>query len=649
MNTRLSHSLIGGFFILIMSGLFSSVLAKDYQVKYRLEGVRSLEEAKSIAATIATLTGSDRKAFLAMDDSHRRTFLAMSDSDRRAILAMGDSNRKKLMEVMAREVGTQSVLQVTPSSKPSEWVKLFTPSVPKSGGAFKVAGTIAGEMMKKYLALADADFPPIIPLPQLPPALNLKQDEYELDDEFEERVKEETEKRRKEIEALQATYREKVEARNGHIGLLQLVGKQRREKADMARRVFVRDAILIGWKGFSLSKPELDKKNGDVYLRLTSRQHNFQERVTMNTRKTRKLRKALFTNLPKVAQGVAFDLGEDGTLSLSKVTVKFGGEEAEGELADPDKKISSGEMVAVIDSSGGNQEFSELQKLQKQNPNLKGDFQTGTIIWKDGRTAKVSYKDDIPALLKKMRGHPVDKSRWLLVIGAEKYRSTDDILYAERSAKLFTEAAVRALGVRKGNVVALYNEQATGGGIKHETRRLLENVREGDTIYFYYNGHGVPVPAKDNDPYLLPTDMIPDYIDEDPYFSLRNFYKMLTDSKADKVFAFVDSCFTGQTDNKSVYKGTKGATRLAPKKVSFDQSKMALITAGTDKQFSNAYEKRGHRLFTYFLIKSLLNNRADIRNLYKEVSVAVSDESREKGSGYKQDPVFAGNENLKLR
>ena len=110
----------------------------------------------------------------------------------------------------------------------------------------------------------------------------------------------------------------------------------------------------------------------------------------------------------------------------------------------------------------------------------------------------------------------------------------------------------------------------------------------------------------------------------------------------------MDSCFTGKTDGASVFGGGTAPVSVAPRNVAFDHQKMAVITAGTDKQYSNALRDRGHRLFSYYLMHSLLNGRRDVRSLYQEVSVAVRDKSQELGGTNQQDPVLAGNSELRF-
>ena len=185
------------------------------------------------------------------------------------------------------------------------------------------------------------------------------------------------------------------------------------------------------------------------------------------------------------------------------------------------------------------------------------------------------------------------------------------------------------------------------GRIQMKMKKLLRRVKNGDTIYFYYSGHGIPVTSQNNEPYILPIDVEPEFISEAPFFKLKNIYKTLGDSKASKVVAFIDSCFSGATDGVSVIKGV-AATRLKAKNVTFDKKKMVVLTAGKDKQYSNMYEEKKYRLFSYFLMESMLKGRTSVKDIYSDVYIKVKDKSYEMGDMKLQEPTISGNKKIKL-
>lgn len=238
----------------------------------------------------------------------------------------------------------------------------------------------------------------------------------------------------------------------------------------------------------------------------------------------------------------------------------------------------------------------------------------------------------------------INPKYWLFAISIEDYEETDDIAFSNRSANALIATMQYRLGISKRRTVAILDDKATSGRIQDKLVSKLDQVQEGDTIFFYYSGHGIP-DVKTKEPYILPRDMTPGTITRNNFFKLDNIYKTLNSSKAGKVVAFVDSCFSGSTDNKSLYKGV-AAARLKPKKVAVDKTKMVVLTAGTDEQFSNQFEDKRHRLFTYYLIKGLNNDKFDIRSLYKYVRDNVEEVSYELGDSYLQTPTIQGDRKI---
>lgn len=262
--------------------------------------------------------------------------------------------------------------------------------------------------------------------------------------------------------------------------------------------------------------------------------------------------------------------------------------------------------------------------------------------------SKLKNLNELENLLKKSKQVLSDNKKWLFVVGIEKYEYTDNIIYAQKSAEMFAQTMQKTSGVPKENSFVLIDNHATQAEIKTNLKRMLRRVKSGDTIYFYYNGHGVPVPTLNNEPFMLPSNSEPDYIADEKYFSLQNIYSQLSDSKAAKVIAVVDSCFSGVTDGKAVLKGV-AATKIVAKKVTFNKEKMVVITAGNSHQYSNGYDKKGYRLFSFFVMKNILNGDTNIKDLYKNSKQETYDASLEEyGNGRTQDPQIDGNIRMSL-
>ena len=109
----------------------------------------------------------------------------------------------------------------------------------------------------------------------------------------------------------------------------------------------------------------------------------------------------------------------------------------------------------------------------------------------------------------------------------------------------------------------------------------------------------------------------------------------------------MDSCFSGSTDGHSLFTGVAGSV-LVPKKVTFNHDKMVVLTAGREKQFSNMYPKKGHRLFSYFVMKSLLEGKRAVSDVYNYVYPKVKSVSNGFGDLKRQEPTIEGNEGLRF-
>jgi hypothetical protein len=313
---------------------------------------------------------------------------------------------------------------------------------------------------------------------------------------------------------------------------------------------------------------------------------------------------------------------EDSKVFLEKITLKYKNKKYTAVFTDKYFKFSQPKLTLA------------KNYIESQLSNEKSS--------KEYMLANKLFDNDLEKLQNSTKKVSEDSHKWALVIGIQKYRYSADISHASRSATRFSKVLNHALGVPKSNIYAIMDEDATGTIIKRRIKQMLHKVKKGDTVYFYYNGHGVPVPSLKNEPYILTSDGSVEYVQDDSYFALKNIYKTLTDSKAKKVVAFVDSCFSGGTDGKALIEGV-AAARVLPKSVGFNKRKMSIMTAGQGHQYSNGYDKKGHRLFSYFLMKNLLEGERDMTQLFNKVSRHTTQKSFELyGDLRRQEPSFEG-------
>ncbi len=496
------------------------------------------------------------------------------------------------------------------------------------------------QLASDWLNLKEIIKPAKIIMPTLPPAVELTQENWEGDSEFETRVAQLNKARQARINQLQADYRHKVEVRNSKVSKLERLQQQRHNQLA---------SYVQGILDYSLETqpPALDKviinqQTLDLYADLV-----FKGTLVGRYKLAQaplKLRKQAMTNSKSVKVLPNIELSDTNDFRVTSITILHDDQRWLAQASEQQLQHTNTPLVATIGNAGETRELSSISLLQKQNPNLVDVNSVGTVQYKDGTTALTRYQDDLTPLVQQLAQAPIDQSKWLFVIGAERYQETDNILFARRSAENFALAAKKSLGIDAGHTITLYDEQATSGQIKTKLKKLLrDGISSGDSIIIYYNGHGLPVREQDDTPYMLPTDMIPDFVSDEPFFKLENMYALLAKSKAGNAIVIMDSCFTGGADGRSVIKGV-AAARLSPKKLLIDKSKLIVMTAGTDKQYSTAFKDKGYRLFSYYLIKRLVANKPQtVEDWFESVQSQVKTTSRQIGGSLSyQDPQLLG-------
>lgn len=222
-----------------------------------------------------------------------------------------------------------------------------------------------------------------------------------------------------------------------------------------------------------------------------------------------------------------------------------------------------------------------------------------------------------------------DKRKWAVVIGIERYRKTASVQFAERDARTMRDYLTNYLGVPKENTITLINETATKAEIEVMIKdRLRGLIREGDTLYLYYAGHGIPA---DEAPYLLPHDGDPDSPAITAY-PIDALYRDLDQLPAKDIFVFLDTCFSGRVGRQEketmLMAGARPAVMMLKDPLLLSK-KIVALSAAKSNQLSNYYKEEGHGLFTYYLLKGLLgdaDSNGDRKIQLKELTGYVEEE-----------------------
>jgi len=394
----------------------------------------------------------------------------------------------------------------------------------------------------------------------------------------------------------------------------------------------IKKALVIAYGKPILENLKYDADNGYFIANLRfAHKKEFNQKVAIKV--PRKHAKAFKNSYNRLSPKAIFEI-DSGNVKLKDIKIPFKHKSYMANFTD----ISIDDTKIAVN----------LSNDTDIDTNINTDIKVAKSQLSTFDTSKLKDYNALDRLLKSSHKAKEDSKKWLFVVGIEQYEFTDNISYATRSAKMFAKMAYRVLGVPKQNSYIMINSGASQAKIKTNFKKLLKRVAKGDTIYFYYNGHGVPVPSLKNEPFMLSSDTEPDYVQDEKFFSLQNIYSKLSSSKASKVVAVVDSCFSGVTDGKAVLKGV-AATRVKPKSVKFNKSKMVVLSAGKSHQYSNGYDKKAYRLFSYFVIKNILEGKKDIKSLYKNTKTQTYNTSlKEYGDLRVQEPTIEGNFRMKL-
>lgn len=504
----------------------------------------------------------------------------------------------------------------------------------KSDNPIELVGAVASYYESKYFAISMSDIPAEIPEPDLPVVPEIIKDQFETKTEFKERVNQISQQRQLTVNNIQEKYRQRVEQRNESIKTLQNAINKKRELIGDNNTQFVAQAFRDVMGKPVLTAKSYDAENQKMYVNFKSANQNYNRDIVLNV-PTDKARET-YKNIERLDLALIYSVS-DSQIELVDIAATYQNNKFIGDIATTNYQP---ETITVTLQS--NSATLGADAIQLQNPNLIDKFEVQSQL----TLSENGDGNELQSLLAKLTPAAEDKSKWFFNLAIEDYANSDEIAFSRNSGETMESVANKALGVPERHIYSLIDQKATSGAIKDNLRLMLDNVSEGDTVYFYYSGHGIPA-LPDNDPYILPQDKIPDYIKDDPYFKLNNIYRTLSDSKAGKIIVLVDSCFSGATDGVSVIKGV-AASRLVPKKVAIDQERMVVITAGRDKEYSNMYAEKQQRLFSYYLMKSLIEGQRSIEGVYQDVYENVKSTSFEMGDLKRQHPTILGNKTLTL-
>jgi hypothetical protein len=255
-----------------------------------------------------------------------------------------------------------------------------------------------------------------------------------------------------------------------------------------------------------------------------------------------------------------------------------------------------------------------------------------------------NFTDDLSPAIAKLPTAAPDNQRYLLAIGVNTYDEVPGVPFADRSARAMSDLLHKAYGVPEDNITLVTGNEATGTKMVGRINSLLKRLTPGDTVFFYYAGHGLA--ARDgNSVYMVPKDAVPGAYEIDA-LSLGALLARFEASPASHVVAFLDTCFSGRiSHDQSLFPGIAPLVPVPvqmPGPTLHSTNKVTVFLASQADQFANDYPERGHRLFSYYIMRGLMAGYTRADDLESYVAQEVRRVSTKRGSDFAQEPRLEG-------
>ena len=292
--------------------------------------------------------------------------------------------------------------------------------------------------------------------------------------------------------------------------------------------------------------------------------------------------------------------------------------------------------------------LSKLREdISEKQSSTEKDRMRDEIRVLEGQLKKMTegdFVDDLKPLIAGLPARAANGNVLAMVTGIAEYAELPSVSFADRSAQSFADLVQRQYGITPANLTLLTNRDATGVRWMGRLQALARRATENDKLIVYYAGHGAPTPSGKTT-ILVPQDSSAN-IPEDSPFRLSEVYKILLSSRAKQILVVLDTCFSGRTDDNSlIFKDVAPVSITTQSGISPPADpRMTVLTGGGPNDFANALRPRGHRLFTYHLLKEWARTGVVGRERYTTVVDAVAQDAYAMKPAFEQRPLWIGSE-----
>ena len=213
--------------------------------------------------------------------------------------------------------------------------------------------------------------------------------------------------------------------------------------------------------------------------------------------------------------------------------------------------------------------------------------------------SKVTYQQLNPARVKRQP----ERDAVAVIIGISNYKSLPKAEFAKDDAQVFYDYAIRALGVRPGNIKLLMDEQADAEEIYSAFKTWLPaRVKSTTDVYVFYSGHGLPT-QDGSGLYWLPQRANRDVISKTAIL-LQDINSDIQASKPKSVTIFMDACYSGQARGGETLVASARPIALKSQPTTFP-SNFTVISASQADQISSSSPELQHGIFSYYLMRGM--------------------------------------------
>ncbi len=193
------------------------------------------------------------------------------------------------------------------------------------------------------------------------------------------------------------------------------------------------------------------------------------------------------------------------------------------------------------------------------------------------------------------------------IFANENYRTLAHVPCAINDGDIFAKYCRETLGLPAENV------HISKDMTLNEMRQMIDLLVQIATynpqshIIFYYAGHGAPDEAT-KEAFLIPIDSY--QVNANACYGLNELYNQFRTLTNNRVTVFLDACFSGKNRDDKMLASARGIA-IAPKQ-NIVQGNLVVFSAASGDQTALPYEKEGHGMFTYFLLKKLQETKGEV-------------------------------------